>query len=376
MLDKNQLYAYFDAHEHEFFADFAELCAIPAPSHHEEKRALWVKEKLVSWGIEGAEIDDALNVVLPVGNADNLEIFMAHTDVVFPDTDALPVEIADGILHAPGCGDDTANLIVMLWVIRWLKEMNAVPKGMVVFCANSCEEGLGNLKGCRKLHDTYSGRINSLVTFDGSLGGIVNSAVGSQRYKVTVKTEGGHSYGAFGNKNAIAELAEMITALYQIHVPPYGKTTYNVGGIEGGTSVNTIAQECHMLYEFRSDDRRGLRYMENAFRAVCDAWRARGVDVEVEILGVRPCSGDVDENALSALVRDVNDAQKQITGKECTLRSGSTDANIPLSLGIPAVCCGVSRGAGTHTREEWVEMAALRDGFAFAAVLISERFIV
>jgi len=169
-------------------------------------------------------------------------------------------------------------------------------------------------------------------------------------------------------------MSELITALYQLHVPPFGRTTYNIGGIEGGTSVNTIAQECHMLYEFRSDDRRGLALMEKAFLALCQAWRERGITVEVEILGVRPCNGDLDAAAMDALFAELDSFQYEVTGKHCAARSGSTDANIPLSMGIPALCAGVCLSGGAHTREEWVELSSLRDGFAFAGTLIASKF--
>ena len=374
-MKKDELLQYFDAHLDLFTAEFAELCAIPAPSHHEEKRVSWVMEWLRKNGIVGAYTDEALNVVLPLGDTSHADIFMAHTDVVFPDTEPLPVEVHDGCLYAPGAGDDTANLLILLWAVRYLLQKGAVPKGGVVICANSCEEGLGNLKGVRKLMETYSGRVDSLVTLDGHLGGIVDHAVGSQRYRITLRTEGGHSYSNFGNKNAIREAAAMIEKLYSVTVPTEWKTTYNVGSIEGGTSVNTIAQECRFLYEFRSEDRNGLAFMEKEFQRIITETEKSGTSIAVETVGIRPCGGDVDPGKLKALFEHTDEIQYSVTGAHCKRQSGSTDANIPLSLGVPAICAGVvKRGAGAHTREEWVELPSLREGFAFAGLLLGEKF--
>lgn len=368
--------AWLKAHYDELLADFREIAVIPAPSHHEEKRAAWVKGFFERYGLKPV-IDEALNVrvyFLPEGTAEDApkEVIIAHTDVVFPDTDPLPLVIDGDIYRAPGIGDDTANLISLLYAIRYIAENGLRPKNPVLFAANSCEEGLGNLKGVRCLCDTE--KVSQLVTFDGGLKTAVTTAVGSCRYKVTVRTEGGHSYGAFGNRNAIAYLASMIDTLYRMKVPAYGKTTYNVGTISGGTSVNTIAQEASMLYEFRSDDRRGLDEMRTFFESVLNTYRAMGIEVECELLGVRPCNGDVPADAMAALLKRANDNAEEVLGCTLTERSGSTDANIPLSLGIPATCLGVGAASGAHTREEWVDTAKLFTGAVYCGAYVLGSF--
>ena len=144
--------------------------------------------------------------------------------------------------------------------------------------ANSCEEGLGNLKGSKQIMKDFEGRIKEFYTFDGKYPGLVDRCVGSHRYEVICETEGGHSYGAFGNNNAIAELAKLITKLYEVKVPvkENTKTTYNVGSIEGGTSVNTIAQQAKMLYEYRSDDAECVELMKNTFEKLVAEANAEG----------------------------------------------------------------------------------------------------
>lgn len=373
-----------DVHDYiERNSDFAfslltDLARIPAPSNHEERRAQFIKAWLESQGCEGVFVDEALNVVYPVGDTGNnaLSVFMAHTDVVFPDTDELPVVVEDGLVKAPGIGDDTANLVALLMAAKYVAERKLRPTdgNGVLFVANSGEEGLGNLKGSRRVCEVYGTRIRQFVSFDGTYRGIVDKAVGSKRFEVIVRTEGGHSYGDFGNRNAIAYLASMIDTLYTMKVPQTGHTTYNVGLISGGTSVNTIAQEARMSYEFRSDEREDLVCMERHFEAVVDAYRCKGVEIEVRLLGERPCSGAVDQELQRMLVLSARDAIASQTDQIPDCRPGSTDCNIPLSLGIPSVCFGCYLGGGAHTYEEWVEIASLVPGRKAAFAMVLSQF--
>jgi len=247
----------------------------------------------------------------------------------------------------------------------------------VLFVANSCEEGLGNLKGCRQIMADYGPRIRELITLDGtSLPAIVTDAVGSHRYRITVRTEGGHSFGNFGNKNAIHYLSAIINALYSIKPPVEGdsKTTYNVGVISGGTSVNTIAQQAEMLYEYRSDHLYCLTKMEELFFKVIDTYRSTGIDVQVERIGERPCSGNVAPFARKCLIDRACASIQNVLGLEPKLSSGSTDANIPLSMGIPAICISVCNGEKCHTREEWLSIESLPDGCRFFMDFLSNYF--
>ncbi len=369
---------YLDSHSDEAYELLLELAAIPAPSNHEEKRAEFCKAWLEKQGAKGAFIDEALNVIYPVGcdGEKPITVFMAHTDVVFGDTDALPVVVEDGKIKAPGIGDDTANLVVLLMAAKYATEKGLSPSGGkgVLFVANSGEEGLGNLKGSRAICAAYGKRIAEFYSFDGYYAGMTVRAVGSRRYEVTVKTEGGHSYMAFGNRNAIAYLASMIDTLYALKVPATGKTTYNVGVVSGGTSVNTIAQEARMFYEYRSDSREDLEFMEKHFRAVVEAYRAKGIVVETVLLGERPCSGDLDEKAQAALVAKAKAAVAAYAGKDPEAGPGSTDCNIPLSLGIPSVCLGTVLGGGAHTYEEWVAADSLETGRKIGFDLVLSYF--
>lgn len=377
MILNDALLQYIEDHRQEAFDLLVELAQIPAPSNHEEKRAAYCKAWLEKQGAQGVYIDEALNVIYPVGCTEDkpLVVYMAHSDVVFPDTEPLPLKIEDGKIFCPGVGDDTADVAALLMTAKYIAQSGIQPTGEgVLIVINSGEEGLGNLKGSRKIMEDFGSRIREFISLDGGLGSCVVKAVGSKRYRVAVRTEGGHSYGAFGNRNAIAYLASLIDTLYTMKVPPEGKTTYNVGTISGGTSVNTIAQYAEMLYEFRSDERASLAVMEEHFNAAIQFYRTKGIDVEVELLGERPCSGEVDAVRHEALMVRAAAASLRHCGMEMDFRAGSTDCNIPLSMGVPAICTGCYTGGGAHTREEWLEIDSLLPGLKVAFELVLHHF--
>ena len=372
-----EILAYIHDRGQQAYELLLELAQIPAPSNHEERRAEFCRDWLTRQGAEGVYIDDALNVIYPVGCTDSndLAVYMAHSDVVFPDVEPLPLKVENGRVYCPGVGDDTANVVALMMVAAFLaRQKPETGDRGVLIVINSGEEGLGNLKGSRKIVEDFGPRIREFVTLDGQSRGGVNRAVGSRRYRIGVDTEGGHSYGAFGNRNAIAYLASMIDTLYTVKVPELGKTTYNVGTISGGTSVNTIAQHAEMLYEFRSDEAEGLKIMQAHLDAAVALYRAKGVRVTVELVGERPCGEHVDEEAHRALMERAEAAAQRRYGHGICFGSGSTDCNIPLSMGIPAICVGCYRGAGAHTREEYVEIDSLLPGLEFAFDLILQHF--
>lgn len=367
---------YIDAHAEETYQLLLTMAKIPAPSNHEEKRMEFCREWLENMGAEGVYTDSALNVVYPfhVETDKPVVVFMAHMDVVFPDTDALPLKEENGRICCPGVGDDTANLAALMMTAKYVTEKKLVPKDCgILFVCNSGEEGMGNLKGSRKICDDYEGRIKEFYSFDGTMNGVVNCAVGSARFKVTVKTMGGHSYSCFGRANAIAKLAAIIDDIYEIQVPEGGRTTYNVGTIEGGTSVNTIAQEASMLCEYRSDREAALELMEEKFSAIFEKHRQADVEIEVKTVGLRPCEhlNAEQEERRTEMVKEACGLIAAVTGKEPRPGSSSTDCNIPLSKGIPSVCYGTYYGSGAHTREEYVEKDSLMSGYkvAFASVM-------
>ena len=342
-----------------------ELCLIPAPSHNEGKRAEYCKEWLEKNGCKGVYIDNALNVIFPyqVEDSNSITVYAAHTDTVFPDLDPLPYCEEEDKIFCPGVGDDTASVCVLMMGAKYCVENNLRIDGGILFVMNSCEEGLGNLRGTRQLFKDYNGRIKQFVTLDSGLYAMANESVGSHRYKVDVKTPGGHSYGAFGNRNAIVELSKIAAKIYEIEVPVRegSKTTYNVGTIEGGTSVNTIAENASMLCEYRSTNRECLEIMRQSFEKIFAEANCDDVTVSVEMVGDRPCA-DIDKSLQDKFTEKMKAVIESVIGKELGVGSSSTDCNIPLSMGIPALAIGVRAGGGIHTRDEWMEKDSIIKG--------------
>lgn len=360
--------------ESELFQLLRELCAIPAPSNHEEARAEYCKYWLENIGAKGVYIDDALNVVLPIDceGSNNITTYFAHTDTVFSDTEPMPF-IDDGdILRSPSICDDTASLAVLMMCAKYIIENNVHVDGGLLFVCNSGEEGLGNLKGARQIFKDFDGRISRLISFDSLFDDIAVRCVGSHRYEVTATTEGGHSYLDFGKKNAIAALAEIVSELYKIEIPAIddSKTTLNVGTISGGTSVNTIAQKATMLCEYRSDNVRCLEHMKKEFIRVFENATNDEVKISAKIIGDRPCAAEMDTSHIEKMYEICKDIIEDVAKNKVNRISSSTDCNIPLSLGIPAICVAVCDGGGRHTREEWLKKSSLPKGLEIGLRII------
>lgn len=356
---------YADKHKEEVLELIRELCKIPAPSFHEERRAEFCRAWLKQAGAEGVYIDEAKNVIFPVNceESDEITVVLAHLDTVFPDMEPMKLWEDDKNMYCPGIGDDTASVAVLLFVAKFFIENRIKPEQGILFVCNSCEEGLGNLTGTRHFMKNFQGRIKQVVSFDSNTNVMNDRCVGSHRYEVEIATEGGHSFQAFGNKNAIAELSKIAAEIYKI-VPPTRegiRTTYNIGIIEGGTSVNTIAQSAKMLCEYRSDDAAYLEIMRQKFAEIFENAKSDEVSVKVTQIGERPCA-EVDEKKQAQLAGVCQRVIEEVLREELIRKSASTDCNIPLSMGIPAVCVGVYMGAGPHTREEYIEKDSVETG--------------
>lgn len=359
------IYDYINEQKTEMYQTLKELCLIPAPSHNEHKRAEYCKNWLENIGAKDVYIDSAQNVIFSINceNSTEVTVFAAHTDTVFSDTEPMPYSEDEGKVFCPGVSDDTASVVTLLYTAKYFIKNNIIPQKGIMFVCNSCEEGLGNLKGTKQLFVDYKDRIKQFITLDNQLNIIADRCVGSHRYEVEVLTEGGHSFGDFGNANAIAELSKIVSRIYSIDVPKIGDsvTTYNVGIIEGGTSVNTIAQNAKMLCEYRSDNYECLNIMQEKFKAIFAESISDKVQVNVIKVGDRPCANidfskiEVLKNMVIPVIKDVIKSDVE----ECCM---STDCNIPLSLGIPALCIGVNTHGLIHTREEWLDKSSMIPG--------------
>ena len=357
-----------------------ELTLIPAPSHEEDERAAYIKKWFEEIGAEGAYIDEAKNVIYKVEgeSKDDAVVFMAHTDTVFPMDTPLVWREDEKNYYCPGVGDDTCSLVILLTVAKYVVKAGLKPKRTVLFVANSCEEGLGNLKGSKQIVKDFGSVLSEFYSFDGKYPVVFTKCVGSHRYRIKATSEGGHSFSAFGNTNAIAELAKLIRELCAVEVPKKEntKTTYNVGTISGGTSVNTIAQFAEMTYEYRSDDRECLAIMKAMFEETLEKVKKESkASFAVELIGERGCDGDVDKKKHERMIARVSDVYEKFVGAPCVRKTASTDCNSASAAGIPSVCLGVYNGGGAHTREEWVEKASVAVGLKIAAELVLDHFM-
>jgi acetylornithine deacetylase/succinyl-diaminopimelate desuccinylase-like protein len=345
--------------------DLIELTEIPAPPFQEEKRAARYAELLREAGAPDVEIDGVGNVLARLRGTEGNDTVavVAHLDTVFPEGTDVTVRREGNRLIAPGIGDDTRGLALMITVVRAMLRAGVKTRGDVLFVASVGEEGLGDLRGVKHLFREGGPRIDQFIAVDGgSTDRVLNRAIGSYRYKVTYKGPGGHSWGAFGLGNPAHALSRFIYFFDEEAgelVTTGPKTTYNVGRIGGGTSVNAIPFENWAEIDMRSEDPRQLDKIDAILKRSADRAlqeqnerRRRGepLTVAVEMLGNRP-SGTADPS--SPLIQRALAATRHF-GVEPQLDSGSTDANVPISLGIPATTIGRGGdGEGAHSLHEW-----------------------
>lgn len=358
---------YFSENRQFIMKTLEELALIPAPSFNEAKRAGYCIGWLRDAGIDTAFTDECGNVILSFANEEssNNRIFMAHLDTVFPEETELEIKRDGNIWSCPGIGDDTANAVCLLMLVKYLWENAPKMLENCIFVWDVCEEGLGNLSGSRAVTERYGKCTDCLVSYDLYSRNVYNSSIGSIRYEVKVTTEGGHSYHDFGKENAIAAASRIISRLYGY--VPSARTTYNVGVISGGTSVNSIAGECSFLWEFRSDDRTELEKSDKFFREIIAESGA-----EYRVIGERPCMGNPDRKKMDILCRICADSIRDVTGKTPAMQAASTDCNIPLSMDIPAVCTGLICGGNAHRTDEWVDVGSMTDGCMIAYKILEK----
>lgn len=355
-----------------------ELVLIPAPSNYEHQKAIFCKNWLTKHGANNTYIDEAENVICKINCEDDSKekiIFTAHTDTVFPLSQKLLLKEEANKLLCPGIGDDTANLAIMFYCVLFMLQNDVKSDYGFIFAATSGEEGLGNLRGSRKLFENFGKDVKEAIAFDLYLDSLICESIGSERYSITVKTAGGHSFFDCGEPNAIEQIAQIVNDLYNIKIPDYPKThtTQNVGMISGGTSVNTIASQANILYEYRSNNPYCLEIMKDFFDMII-AKHSIDNDIIVEVMGSRPCGKDVDINCQNALLERVLNSYVDVMSLP-KLKSGSTDCNIPLSMGIPAICCGLILGAGAHKIDEYIFPDSIPNGMKIALNIITSYLL-
>jgi tripeptide aminopeptidase len=350
-----------------FVRELIALTEIPAPPFKEQARAAAYLELLRGVGLSDVEMDAEGNVMgvrKGTGNGEILAV-LAHLDTVFPAGTDVKVKRDGTKLMAPGVGDDTRALSLILTLVRAMDAAKYQTRKDILFVGDVGEEGEGDLRGVKHLlqKGKYKDRITSFISIDGGdQGDIVNGALGSKRYRVTFKGPGGHSYGAFGLVSPAFAMGTAIAKLSHITVPAKPKTTFNVGVIGGGTSVNSIPTEMFMDVDMRSESRDQLNALVSSFLAVVreaveeeNGTRSTTegrIEADVKLIGDRP-SGETATS--TALVQSTAAAVKAF-GLTPTYGISSTDSNIPISLGIAAVTIGRGNSARSHALDEWVDV--------------------
>lgn len=334
---------------------------IPAPTFAERGRADYVAREFKVLGLGDVEIDDLGNVFARrPGNGRRPPILVtAHTDTVFPMGTDLAVLRSPDRLSGPGLGDNSLGVAGLFALVEILNAAGVETAGDLWLCANVGEEGLGDLRGMRRVMERFGSRVSATLVLEGmAFGHVYHEAIGVHRFRINAHTEGGHSYTDFGKPSAIHGLVRLGTRFTELALPAQPKTTLNIGQISGGTSVNTIAREASLELDLRSEEPRALAALVTQVEALIQASNGPGLTFTASVTSQRPAGSISRTHPLVQLAAD----SLRSVGVEPSFEKGSTDANIPLSLGLPAACLGLCKGGNAHRPDEYIEPAQLEAG--------------
>jgi tripeptide aminopeptidase len=342
------------------------LCEIPAPPFREARRAEEYRRRMVALGLQNVRIDREGNVIgerRGTGSGPAV-VLSGHLDTVFPEGTDVRVTRTGTRYEGPGIADDCRGLAVVLAVAKAMQDARVRTAGTIYFVGTVGEEGPGNLRGVRHLFaQELKGRVDYFISVDGTGHGVVSRAVGSNRYRVRFEGPGGHSYGAFGMPNPVHALGRAIAAISELQVPATPRTTFSVGMIEGGTSVNSIAASASMEVDLRSESPEELARLDAEMRrrlsAALEAERARwpessrALALRIDTMGIRPAARQPDS---APIVIAAQESAQALGVEPRATAASSTDANLPMSLGIPAITIGGGgRGGSAHALDEWYD---------------------
>ena len=347
---------------------------IPAPTFSEGRRAKFIYDQFKAEGLSEVSLDPSGNIfgcLRGSGSARPL-VISAHLDTVFPEGTDLSITRMEDRIKGPGIGDNSvglAGLFGLLWGLR--KRQIALP-GDVWLVANICEEGLGDLRGMRLVVDRFGSQPLAYIVLEGmALGQVYNRGLGVKRFQITIKTAGGHSWVDYGSPSAIHELAALANTLASLQLPGEPRTTLNIGRITGGVSVNTIAPEAHLELDLRSESAQELEQLASQVESLAVGAKKPGVEVSVKVIGNRPAGEISNEDPLVCLaVKCLEDLNLRPR-----LNIGSTDANVPLSRGLPSICVGLTVGAGAHTLTEYIYIRPLTIGLNQLVNLVEQLYL-
>lgn len=336
------------------------LTEVPAPTGDEGDRAALLADVFREAGFDDVQTDSLHDVTARIRGkrSDACVLLAAHTDTVFPRTVDVSVTRKGDRLHAPGVGDNTISVATVVVIRQVLEQLGIVPDVDIMVTGNVGEEGLGDLRGMRAVMDAHSD-IGAAIAVEGhALGRITHQGVGSRRLEVMITGPGGHSWGDFGRPSAIHVAARLVAELDAIELSTDPKTSLNVGIFEGGISVNTIAPEVRLVIDMRSLEQEMLEELVTEVESRIKAVESNEIDVRSTVVGDRPAGRLPREGGLVPIAREA----LLMLDIEATLDASSTDANIPISRNIPAVCIGVTSGGNAHREDEYIDLALVPTG--------------
>jgi tripeptide aminopeptidase len=336
---------------------------IPSPTFEEMQRAEFVFTKISAEKLQDVQIDAAGNVLgrLPGKGTSVPLIISAHLDTVFPAGTNLTSWREDNCLFGPGIGDNSLGVAALFGILWNLRENDFLPQGDIWFAANTGEEGLGDLRGMRALVERFGKDVKAYLVIEGmAFGHIYHRATGVRRYKITCATGGGHAWTDYGKPSAIHELAKLLTQITALPLPTSPRTTLNAGKIAGGTSINTLAPDAWLELDLRSENSETLASLIQRVEDLVSEAGKSGIWFDMDQIGERPAGEISAKHPLIQLAAECIRAQ----GIEPVLTIGSTDANIPLNKGYPALVLGVTTGGGAHTSKEFIDISPVERGMA------------
>ncbi len=334
---------------------------IPAPTFAEAKRADYVACELKALGLSDVEIDELGNVFArrPGSGGVRPVLVTAHIDTVFPAHTDLTIQHQPSRIIGPGLGDNSLGAAGLFALAETLNSANIETPGDLWLVANVGEEGLGDLRGMRRVMERFGLGVTATIIIEGmAFGHIYHEAIGVHRFRITANAEGGHSYIHYGRPSAVHGLVRLAARLTDLSLPARPKTTLNIGQISGGISVNTIARQASLELDLRSEDPKALAALVSQVEKLIQSCSSPDLALSAIVTSQRPAGAIPRSHPLVQLAVEALRA----VGAEPTFEKGSTDANIPLSLGLPAVCIGLSQGGNAHRPDEYIEPAMLEAG--------------
>lgn len=343
---------------------------IAAPTFHEQQRAVYVEEQFRALALQDVETDAMLNVYgrFP-GNSPDLPAVMvvAHTDTVFGYETNLQTRREEGNIFGPGLGDNSMGVAGMLGLVHAMRCENLKPNSDLWIVATTREEGLGDLGGMKAAFERLKPRIGAVVNIEGlAFGHVYHAGIAVKRLQINARTEGGHSWLHFGRASAIHGIVQLGAKITEISLPAVPRTTYNIGLISGGQSINSIAATASLWLDMRSEQREALEKLEREVRSRITAMNTGEMSFNIEVVGDRPAGYLSPDHPL---VQGAIAALAQV-GVQAALETGSTDGNVSLAAGVPTVTVGITRGGNAHRLDEYIEVEPIAAGLRQLIILV------